>query len=71
MLKWLHKNTPIFFFLAHADMTAVTTQSNTIVSNDVKDNEVLLGPPYAKKYNGLFGQPSTCIIRLIHKYCIF
>ena len=26
----------------HADMTAVTIQSNKIVSNEVKDNEALL-----------------------------
>ena len=26
------------FFLVHADMTAVTIQSNNIVSNEVKDN---------------------------------
>ena len=26
------------FFYMHADMTAVTIQSNKIVSNDVKDN---------------------------------
>ena len=30
-------------------MTAVTTQSNKIVSNEVKDNEGLLEPSYGKK----------------------
>ena len=42
ILKWLHKNSPIlisfFFFLTQADMTAVTIQSNKIVSNEVEDN---------------------------------
>ena len=33
----------------HADMTAVTIQSNKIVSNDVEDNEALLDLPYRKK----------------------
>ena len=33
----------------HADMTAVTIQSNKIVLNEVKDNEVLLEPSYRKK----------------------
>ena len=36
------------FFLMHADMTAVTIQSNKIVSNEVKDSEVLLEPSYRK-----------------------
>ena len=39
-------------------MTAVIIQSNKIVLNDVKDNEVLLEPFYGKKPNELFGQPS-------------
>ena len=30
-------------------MTAVTIQSNKIVSNEVKDNKVLLEPSYRKK----------------------
>ena len=30
-------------------MTAVTIQSNKIVSNDVEDNEALLDLPYRKK----------------------
>ena len=33
----------------HADMTAVTTQSNKIVSNEVKDNQALLQPAYGRK----------------------
>ena len=32
----------------HADMTAVTIQSNRIVSNEVKDNYALLEPSYGK-----------------------
>ena len=39
ILKRLHKNSPILIhFLMHADTTAVTIQSNGIVSNDGKDN---------------------------------
>ena len=32
----------------HTDMTAVPIQSNKIISNKVKDNEVLLEPSYEK-----------------------
>jgi len=42
----------------HADITAVTIQSNKIVSNEVKDNQVLLEPLYGKKEKP-FGQPNT------------
>ena len=41
VLKWLHRNSPIlvsFFLKMHADMTAVTIQSNKLISNEVKDN---------------------------------
>ena len=38
-------------------MTAVTIQSNKIVLNEVKDNQVLLEPHY-RKNNALFGQLS-------------
>ena len=38
-------------------MTAVTIQSNKIVSNEVKDNQTLLEPSYRKKTNEVFGQP--------------
>ena len=34
-------------------MTAVTIQSNKIVSSEVKNNEVLLEPSYRKKMNFL------------------
>ena len=40
----------------NADMTAVTTQSNRTVWNEVKDNWVLLEPFYGKKTNKIFGQ---------------
>ena len=40
-------------------MTAVTIQSNKIVSNEVKDNYVPLEPSYGEKPNELFGQPNT------------
>ena len=42
-------------------MTAVTIQSNKIVSNEVKDNKMLLEPPYRKKPNELFGQPNISL----------
>ena len=45
----------------HAHMTAVTTQSNKIVSNQVKDNLALLQPSYRKKPNNHFGQANTKI----------
>ena len=39
-LQYLHKNSPIlvsfFFFLMHADSTAVKIQSNKIISNEVE-----------------------------------
>ena len=35
-------------FLMHADMRAVTIQSNKIVSNEVKDNKALLEPSCGK-----------------------
>ena len=42
-------------------MTAVTTQSNKIVLNEVKDNKALLEPSYGKKKktSKLLGQPKT------------
>ena len=44
-------------FLMHADMTAVTTQSNKIALNEVKDNLVLLEPSYGKKQAGFLANP--------------
>ena len=41
----------------HANMTAVTIQSNKIVVNEVKHNKTLLEPSYGKK-NKLYGQPN-------------
>ena len=41
----------------HAEMTAVTIQSNKIVLSEVKDNSALLEPSYRKKQMNLFGQP--------------
>ena len=43
----------------HTDTAAVTIQSNKSVSNEVKDNWVLLGLSTRKKLNELFGQPNT------------
>ena len=43
-------------------MTAVTIQSNKIVSNEVKDNWALLEPSYRKKSNELFGQPNKIAV---------
>ena len=58
ILKWLHKNSPIFdvFFEIQADMTVVTIQRNKIVLKEVKDNSALLEPSYAKTQ--IFGQPN-------------
>ena len=39
----------ISFFRMYADMTAVTVQSNKIVSEEVEDNYALLEPLYRKK----------------------
>ena len=39
-------------------MTAVTIQSNKIVSNEVRDNKALLEPSYGKKTNKHFGPPN-------------
>ena len=38
-------------------MTPVTIQSNKIVSNEVKDNEVLLEPSYRKKPMNVLANP--------------
>ena len=45
----------------HTDMTAVTIQSNKIVLNEVKDNQVLLDSSYKEKTNKLFGQALGCV----------
>ena len=37
----------------HADMTAITIQSNKLISNEVKDSYVLLESFYGKKINPL------------------
>ena len=49
----------------HTDMTAVTIESNKIVSNEVKDNWVLLQPSYGKGLNELFDQPNILIFILL------
>ena len=41
----------------HADMTAVTTQSNKIVLNEVKDIEALLEPLYGKNVTNILANP--------------
>ena len=38
----------------HADMTAVTIQSNKTIPNEVKDIQALLEPLYGKVLNKLF-----------------
>ena len=45
----------------HGNITAVTVQFNKIVSNEVKDNEVLLEPSYGKKTNELFGGANSIL----------
>ena len=42
----------------HTDMTAVTIQSNKIVSNAVKENSALLEPSYGKNITDLLANPS-------------
>ena len=39
------------FFKCRPDMTAVTIQSNKILSSEFKDNKALLEPPMKKKQN--------------------
>lgn len=41
----------------HADVTAVTVQSNKIVPNEVKDNEALLEPSYRKNETNFLANP--------------
>lgn len=53
----------------HTDLTAITTESIKIVSNKVKDNQVLLEPSYGKKLNKLFGQPNIYVCEIsLKKY---
>ena len=54
-----------FFKKMYTDMTAVTIESNKIVSNEVKDNWVLLQPSYGEGLNELFDQPSILIFILL------
>ena len=42
----------------HADMTAVTIQSNKIVSNNIKDNEVLLESSQGKNQMNFLANPT-------------
>ena len=52
----------------HTDMTAVTLQSNKIVSNEVLKT-VPLKPSHKKKINEGFGQPSMTGRRSPEKHC--
>ena len=45
----------------HADMTAITIQSNKIVLNEVKDNWELLAPSYRKKQMKFLDNPVLVI----------
>ena len=54
----------IFKKKKYTDTTAVTIQSNKIVSNEVKDNWVLLEPSHGEGLNELFGQPNILIFIL-------
>ena len=51
-------------------MTAVTIQSNKIVSHEVKDNKVLLEASY-RKNKQTFGQPNSKNVHLqrFHSTC--
>ena len=44
-------------------MTTVITQSNKTVSNEVKDNEVLLLPPYGRKLTTFLANPTLPLER--------
>ena len=49
----------------HADMTAVTTQSNQIGSDEVKDNLALLEPSWGKKQVNVLASPIPgCLPRI-------
>ena len=50
----------------HAAMTAVTKQSNQIVSNEIKENEVLLEPFYGKTQMNFLANPYRDIELLDH-----
>ena len=41
----------------HTDITAFTIQSNKTVSNEVKDNQVLLEPSYGKNRMSILANP--------------
>ena len=43
----------------YADVTAITIQSNKIVLNEVKDNEVLLEPSHGEKKTKTFRPTHT------------
>ena len=45
------------FFKMPADVTAVTIQSNKIVSNEIKDSQVLLEPSYGKNQTKVLVSP--------------
>ena len=47
----------MFVFEMHTDMTTVTIQSNKIVSNEVKDNEVLQEPCCRKNQTNFLANP--------------
>ena len=56
----------------HVDMTAVTIQSNKIVSNNVKDNYTLLEPSYRKKTKETFWPTQyVCVYELpLYQYLL-
>ena len=59
----------------HADMTAVTIQSNRIVWNEVKDNYALLEPSYRKPpTNFLANLVCVCVRVCVYMYtcvCVY
>ena len=65
-IKMAINNSPISIFLKkmYTNTAAVTIQSNKIVSNEVKDNWVLLEPSHGEGLNELFGQPNILIFIL-------
>ena len=62
------KFTNFDFFLMHTDMTAVTIQSNKIVSNEVEDNKALLWPFYGKKQMNFLAHAGVTILKGIKRW---
>ena len=49
----------------HADMTAFTIQSNKLVANEIKDNQVLSEPSYGKNPMNFLANPTGATLENI------